>query len=67
VVAARRLPGTVKRAIQEALLALDGDAGAEAALAHGFVERLVAVDDSAYDDIRAMLAAIHRAGYTVLR
>jgi phosphonate transport system substrate-binding protein len=67
VVVARRLPSSVKRAVREALLELDGDSAAEPALAHGFVERFVAIDDRAYDDIRAMLAAIHAADYTVLR
>jgi phosphonate transport system substrate-binding protein len=67
VVVARRLPATVKRAVAEALLALHGDAAAAAALRRGFVERFVAVDDGTYDDIRAMLAAIHAAGYIVLR
>jgi hypothetical protein len=46
------------------LLELDGRTVAEPALAHGFVQRFVAVDD---DDIRAMLAAIRAAGYTTFR
>jgi ABC-type phosphate/phosphonate transport system substrate-binding protein len=67
VVAATRLPDQLKTAIRDALLELDGRTAAEPALAHGFVQRFVAVDDGDYDDIRAMLAAIRAAGYTALR
>jgi hypothetical protein len=35
-------------------------------LAHGFVDRFRLLDDAAYDDIRAMLATIHAAGWTSL-
>ena len=66
VVAATRLPGQVKTAVRDALLGLGGHAAAAPALAHGFIERFVAVDDTAYDDIRAMLGTIHAAGYTTL-
>jgi phosphonate transport system substrate-binding protein len=67
VVAATRLPDQLKTAIRDAVLELDGRTAAEPALAHGFVQHFVAVDDGDYDDIRAMLAAIRAAGYTALR
>jgi hypothetical protein len=49
------------------LLELDGRTVAEPAVAHGLVQRFVAVDDGDDDDIRAMLAATRDAGYTTLR
>ncbi|HEU4396439.1 MAG TPA: PhnD/SsuA/transferrin family substrate-binding protein [Actinomycetota bacterium] len=66
VVVASRLPEPVKIAVRDALLDLDGRRAAEPGLAHGFVERFVAIDDGDYDDIRAMLAAIRAAGFTTL-
>jgi ABC-type phosphate/phosphonate transport system substrate-binding protein len=67
VVAASRLPAQLKAAVREVLLGLGSDAAARSALARGFVERFVDVGDGDYDDIRAMLAAIHAAGQTTLR
>jgi phosphonate transport system substrate-binding protein len=67
VVAASRLPDQLKTAVREVLLGLGGHPEAKSALARGFVEGFVAIGDGDYDDIRAMLAAIHAAGYTALR
>jgi hypothetical protein len=56
-----------KPAVQRVLLGLGGHPATKATLARGCIEGFVAVSDSGYDDIRAMLAAIHAAGYTTLR
>jgi phosphonate transport system substrate-binding protein len=67
VVAASGLPEQLKTAVREMLLGLGGRAEAKSALAQGLVEGFVAIGDRDYDDIRAMLATIHAAGYTTLR
>jgi phosphate/phosphite/phosphonate ABC transporter binding protein len=66
VVAASHLPEQLKDAVRELLVGLGDDPSARSALAHGFIERFTAVDDGAYDDIRAMLATIQAAGWTSL-
>jgi hypothetical protein len=66
VVAASRLPGRLKHQIRELLVKLSDDPTARPLLARGFVDRFRPVDDAAYDDIRAMLATIHAAGWTSL-
>lgn len=67
VVAAGRLPASLRADLRAALLALGDDAEARERLAYGFVERFAAVTDADYDDIRAMLADCERAGFLVLR
>lgn len=67
VVAARRLPDRLKADLRAALLAMGDDPRFGPRLAHCLVERFVAVDDAAYDDIRAMLAAAEEAGFLALR
>jgi phosphonate transport system substrate-binding protein len=66
VVAASRLPDRLKHQVQDVLVGLGDDPSAPAALDHGFIRRFAAVDDAAYDDIRAMLATIQAAGWTRL-
>jgi phosphonate transport system substrate-binding protein len=66
VVAASRLPDAWKREVRELLVSLGDDPSARPMLAQGFIERFAAVDDGAYDDIRAMLATIRAAGWTSL-
>jgi phosphonate transport system substrate-binding protein len=66
VVAASRLPRWLKDLVRELLVELGDDPTARPLLAHGFVDRFRLVDDAAYDDIRAMLATIHAAGWTSL-
>jgi phosphonate transport system substrate-binding protein len=66
VVAASRLPGQLKDQVRELLVELGYDPTARPALDHGFIQGFTAVDDTAYDDIRAMLAAIRAAGWTSL-
>ena len=66
VVTASRLPGPLKDEVRELLVELGDDPSARPALGHGFVERFVAVDAAAYDDIRVMLATVAAAGWTSL-
>jgi phosphonate transport system substrate-binding protein len=66
VVAASRLPDAWKRGVRELLVSLGDDPSARPMLAQGFIERFAAVDDGAYDDIRAVLATIRAAGWTSL-
>jgi phosphonate transport system substrate-binding protein len=66
VVVARRLPDRLTQQVRDVLVGLGDDPSASAALAHGFIRRFTAVDDTAYDDIRAMVAAIEAAGWTSL-
>jgi phosphonate transport system substrate-binding protein len=66
VVASSRLPDRLKDEVRELLVELGNDPSARPTLAHGFVERFAAVDEAAYDDIRAMLATIQAAGWTSL-
>jgi phosphonate transport system substrate-binding protein len=66
VVAASRLPDRLKDQVRDLLVELGDDPAATTALAHGLIDRFTPVDDTAYDDIRAMLATIHRAGWTSL-
>ena len=66
VVAASRLPEQLKEGVRELLVGLGDDASARPVLDHGFIQSFTAIDDAAYDDIRAMLATIQAAGWTDL-
>jgi phosphonate transport system substrate-binding protein len=66
VVAASRLPDRLKDEVRELLVAFGDDPTARPTLARGFIDHFTAVDDAAYDDIRAMLATIQAAGWTSL-
>jgi phosphonate transport system substrate-binding protein len=66
VVAARRLPDALKDQVQELLVALADDPAARPVLDYGLIDRFDPIGDAAYDDIRAMLAAIKAAGWTSL-
>jgi ABC-type phosphate/phosphonate transport system substrate-binding protein len=66
VVAASRLPEPLKDGVRELLVGLGDDASARPVLDHGFIQGFTAIDDAAYDDIRAMLAVIQAAGWTDL-
>jgi phosphonate transport system substrate-binding protein len=66
VVAASRLPEQLKHGVRELLVGLGDDASARPVLDHGFIQGFTAIDDAAYDDIRAMLAVIQAAGWTGL-
>jgi phosphonate transport system substrate-binding protein len=66
VVAASHLPDQLKDRVRDLLVELGADPSVRPALDHGFIERFTAGDDAAYDDIRAMLAAIQAGGWTSL-
>jgi phosphonate transport system substrate-binding protein len=66
VVAASRLPAELKDQVRELLAGLGEDPAARPVLDHGLIDRFTPVGDAAYDDIRAMLAAIEAAGWTSL-
>jgi phosphonate transport system substrate-binding protein len=66
LVAAGRLPGRLKLQVRDLLVELAADPTARPALDHGFIEGFAPVDDTAYDDIRAMLATVEAAGWTSL-
>jgi phosphonate transport system substrate-binding protein len=66
VVAASRLPDRLKDQVRDLLVGLGDDAAARPVLDHGFIQGFTAIDDTAYDDIRAMLAVIQAAGWTGL-
>lgn len=61
------LPSDDKIAIQTALTTLHNDPLVQPELVHGLVARYVAVDDSAYADIRQMEAACKAADFLELR
>lgn len=67
VVAARRLPRSLKHQIRAALVGLADHAAGRAALAHGFIERFVPVNDATYDPIRAMVHAAEAADFLTIR
>lgn len=62
LVATRRVPDSLRGEVQALVTGLGKDAEERSGLAMGFVERFVAVGDSAYDDIRGMLDAVELAG-----
>ncbi len=62
LVATRRAPDSLRVDVQALVTRLGGEATERAHLARGFVERFVAIDDLAYDDIRRMLDAVEHAG-----
>jgi phosphonate transport system substrate-binding protein len=66
VVAASRLPEQLKDEVRDLLVELAGDPTARPVLDHGVIDHFAAVDDAAYDDIRAMLTVIEAAGWTSL-
>ena len=66
LVAAGRLPGRLKHQVRDLLVELADDPTARPALDHGFIQGFAPVDDTAYDDIRAMLATVEAAGWTNL-
>jgi phosphonate transport system substrate-binding protein len=62
VVAASRLPLSLKDDLARALASMHRDPEGRQALAYGSVKRLVPVTDRDYDPIRRMLEAVERAG-----
>jgi phosphonate transport system substrate-binding protein len=62
VVAARRLPATLRAALRSAILTTSEDPVACETLAAGMVKRFDRVSDGDYDDIRAMMCVVDAAG-----
>jgi phosphonate transport system substrate-binding protein len=62
VASTRRLGERQRDAVREVLLAMHADPGDRAILAEGGIARFVAVRDTDYADIRAMLSTVSRAG-----
>ncbi|GCE04365.1 phosphate/phosphite/phosphonate ABC transporter substrate-binding protein [Dictyobacter aurantiacus] len=58
IVATRRLPASLKQRMQQVLLSMHEDPRLAALLRMGEIERLVAVRDEDYQDIRTMLAGV---------
>jgi phosphonate transport system substrate-binding protein len=67
IVAARRLPETLKSGLRAALIQMDKDPEARQQLARGCIERLVPMTDANYNPIREMLAAAEAAGFMILK
>lgn len=65
VVAARRLPRSLKSELAKALTSMHRDPAAQRALAYGFVKRWDPVVDSHYDPIRRMLEVVEQAGLSL--
>lgn len=67
VVAAARLPASLRAELRSVFLELGRDPAARANLAFGFIEGFSLVTDKDYDDIRRMLAIAEAAGVAALR
>ncbi len=67
LVASARLPAELGEVLQRELLRMHEDAEGRKLLADALLDRFTAVEDSNYDDIRAMKAAAEKAGVTVIR
>lgn len=65
--ASGRLPESLKLDIQSVVAEMHHDSEARRYFDRGFIDRFVAVQDSDYDDIRAMLAACEEANFLTLR
>jgi ABC-type phosphate/phosphonate transport system substrate-binding protein len=66
VVASTRIDEKLRDDVKQIFFEMGRDADARAVLAHGFVSRWQAMDDSDYDDIRRMLAAVKAAGVSLV-
>jgi ABC-type phosphate/phosphonate transport system substrate-binding protein len=65
--AASRLPASLKRDIRDTMINMHNDPDAAQHIRQGYIDRFVAVQDSDYDDIRAMLAVCERADFMTLK
>lgn len=65
--AASHLPKSLKDDIRAVFTELHHDPASRSYLGQGFIDHLAAVNDSDYDDIRAMLAACAQADFLTLR
>jgi phosphate/phosphite/phosphonate ABC transporter binding protein len=64
VVASSGLPSRLKDQVRKLLVGLTDEPLARPVLDYGLIDHFTAIDDAAYDDIRAMLATIEAAGWT---
>jgi phosphonate transport system substrate-binding protein len=67
VAVSRRVEATLREAIRDALVAMTDDDGVRERFDRALVDRFVAVDADAYDDIRRMVAFCESAGFLELR
>jgi phosphonate transport system substrate-binding protein len=67
IVAGPRLSEGLRAELRSVLVEMNEDPIAREWLAHGFVERLVAVTDATYNIIRAMRAAVEAADFLIIR
>jgi ABC-type phosphate/phosphonate transport system substrate-binding protein len=63
----KRFSVAMRARIQKALTELHHDPGMQAHLEFGLIDRITAVDESAYDDIRQMLDECDAAGFMEIR
>lgn len=66
VIAASRLPASLKGELRQVFLEMGRDPAAREHLKQGLVDRFVAVMDSDYDEIRMMLDTAEQVGYRAL-
>jgi phosphate/phosphite/phosphonate ABC transporter binding protein len=64
VVASSGLPSRLRDQVRKLLVGLTDEPLARPVLDYGLIDHFTAIDDAAYDDIRAMLATIEAAGWT---
>ena len=65
LVATRATTEALRRRVREIVIGLGAADTDREFLDQGLVDRFVAVDDVAYDDIRAMLESVERAGLSL--
>ncbi|HEY0094137.1 MAG TPA: PhnD/SsuA/transferrin family substrate-binding protein, partial [Archangium sp.] len=65
--ASSRMPADLRDKLQHALVTMHEDPQGRKLLDEALLERFTLVEDSNYDDIRAMKAAAEKAGFTVIR
>jgi phosphonate transport system substrate-binding protein len=67
LVASSKMPAAMREKLQQALASMHEDPEGRRILDDALLERFAIVDDSNYDDIRAMQQAADKAGFTVIR
>lgn len=67
IVAAARLPMSLREDVRTVLLSMGDDSDTRATLDRGFIDHFTPITDTDYDDIRAMESAAISAGFTTLR
>jgi ABC-type phosphate/phosphonate transport system substrate-binding protein len=67
VAVASRLSQGLKSELQHLLVELTDDPEAKDVLAHSFIDRFVATQDTDYDDIRHKDAIAEKAGFLIIR